>query len=86
MSVIDVDPLSPDRPGWPHGIRCSPRQAEVLALIARGLTDKEIAFELSLSAHTVRTYLDRFMRDNQCCNRTAAAMRWYGEIRAGPGR
>jgi DNA-binding CsgD family transcriptional regulator len=35
----------------------SPRQAEILRLISRGKTDKEIAAELQLSIATVKTHL-----------------------------
>ncbi len=57
-------------------MRCSPRQAEILALVARGLSDKQIAQELRLSPHTVRSYLDRFLHDHGLANRAAAAVAW----------
>jgi DNA-binding CsgD family transcriptional regulator len=37
----------------------SPREREILALVGRGLTDKEIAAELVISLATVRSHLDR---------------------------
>lgn len=37
--------------------KLSPRQAEILRLISRGKTDKEIAGELQLSIATVKTHL-----------------------------
>lgn len=57
-------------------VQCSPRQAEILALVARGFSDKQIAQELQLSPHTVRSYLDRFLHDHGLANRTAAAVAW----------
>jgi NarL family two-component system response regulator LiaR len=44
--------------GWPgqeHGL--SPREAEVLALIARGMSNQEIAAAIYLSVNSVKTYI-----------------------------
>jgi DNA-binding NarL/FixJ family response regulator len=57
-------------------VQCSPRQAEILALVGRGFSDKQIALELQLSPHTVRSYLDRFLHDHGLANRAAAAVVW----------
>lgn len=51
----------------------SPRQAQILALVAAGLSDKEIARELGLSAATVKTYLNRVYRMHGFRNRAHAA-------------
>jgi DNA-binding NarL/FixJ family response regulator len=40
-------------------VRLTKRQVEVIALVAEGLTNREIARHLGLSAHTVRNYLFR---------------------------
>jgi DNA-binding CsgD family transcriptional regulator len=64
-------------------LRCSPRQAQVLILVAHGFPDKEIAVRLGISPHTVRAYLDRFMRENKCHNRAEAAAVWLSN--QGPG-
>src|SRR5690606_9271035 len=40
----------------------TPREREVTSLVARGLTDAEIARELSLSQHTVKQYLKTIYR------------------------
>lgn len=37
----------------------TPREWEVAALVARGLVDKEIADQLGIAHHTVRTHLKR---------------------------
>ena len=41
------------------GARLSQREQELLALVARGLTDAEIAGRLYISVHTVRSHLER---------------------------
>lgn len=40
-----------------RGTELAPRELEVLAGMARGLSNKEIAAELHLSTHTVKTYV-----------------------------
>ena len=49
----------------PHAhpsLHLTPRQAEVLALLERGRTTKEIAEELHLSTETVRNHVRRLLR------------------------
>ncbi len=57
----------------------SERQAEILALMARGLADKEIARRLGLSHGTVRTHIDRLFRDYGWHSRTEAVATWLEE-------
>ena len=54
----------------------TPRQAEIVSLIARGLEDKEIARQLGVSVATVRTQLQRLYRQIGVPNRSVAAVRW----------
>lgn len=51
-------------PSEPQGGEFAPHQTErdILDLAAIGLTDKEVAAGLSLSASTVRSHLERFYR------------------------
>jgi DNA-binding NarL/FixJ family response regulator len=53
----------------------SPRQRQVLALVARGLTDRQIARQLNITAPTVRSHLEAIFEKTRTTNRTAAA-RW----------
>jgi PAS domain S-box-containing protein len=47
----------------PHsGLQLTPRQAEVLALLERGRTTKQIAEELHLSTETVRNHVRRLLQ------------------------
>lgn len=54
----------------------TPRQSEILDLIAAGLCDKEIAERLGLSYGTVRTQLGRFFAANGVRGRASAAALW----------
>lgn len=59
----------------------SPRQAEVLSLIADGLTDKEIALRLGLTQRTVRTYIERLFARHGLHNRAGAVRLWvYSQV------
>jgi DNA-binding NarL/FixJ family response regulator len=44
-----------------EGIKISPRESEIIRLVADGLTNKEIADRLFLSAHTVTTHRKNIM-------------------------
>jgi two-component system, NarL family, response regulator LiaR len=55
-------------------VELSDRESEVLALIALGLTNGEIAEELYLSIETVKTYVKRLYAKLDVHNRTQAAL------------
>jgi DNA-binding CsgD family transcriptional regulator len=48
----------------------SVRERELVTLVAQGRTDAQIAEQLYISAHTVRSHLDR-IRDKTGCRRRA---------------
>ena len=54
----------------------SPRQREIMRLVAAGLSDKEIAARLQLSPYTVRTHLQRLYAQHGLHNRAEAAATW----------
>jgi DNA-binding CsgD family transcriptional regulator/tetratricopeptide (TPR) repeat protein len=58
-------------PGLPAGL--SPREAQILALVARGLSNREIGVELSISEHTAANHIRSILRKTECANRTEAA-------------
>lgn len=61
----------------PAGVQLSPRETEVLALITRGLRDRQIAEALGLSHETARTYVKTVRRKMGGATRLAAvASRW----------
>lgn len=51
----------------------TPREKEVLALVAEGYTDKDIAVSLSISLHTVKTHLRNILSKLQVSSRHEAA-------------
>jgi len=55
-------------------VELSDRESEVLALIARGLTNAQIAEELYLSIETVKTYVKRLYAKLDVHNRAQAAV------------
>ena len=59
-------------PRWdlPDGL--SQREAEILALIAGGMANSEIAGELFLSPHTVKSHISRIFARTSSTDRAAA--------------
>jgi DNA-binding NarL/FixJ family response regulator len=51
----------------------TPREIEVLYLLAEGASNIEISSKLYISISTVKTHISALMRKLQCTNRTAAA-------------
>jgi len=51
----------------------SPREAQILALVARGLSNRRIGAELSISEHTAANHIRSILRKTDCANRTEAA-------------
>jgi DNA-binding CsgD family transcriptional regulator len=58
------------------GGRLTPRQAQILALAANGLSDKEIARRLGVAHRTVRTHFEKLFRDRGIRNRSQAIALW----------
>jgi DNA-binding CsgD family transcriptional regulator/tetratricopeptide (TPR) repeat protein len=51
----------------------SPREAQILKLVARGLSNREIGQELMISEHTAANHIRNILRKTECANRTEAA-------------
>ena len=63
--------VGPQEPAAPPGLaQLSPRERELVTLVARGRTDAQIAEQLCISIRTVRSHLDR-IRDKTSCRRRA---------------
>jgi DNA-binding CsgD family transcriptional regulator len=58
----------------------TPREAEILSLIAQGLGDKEIAGRLGISSRTVGTHLERLFARLKVHSR-AQALAWFYSYR-----
>jgi len=54
--------------------RATPREREILRLVAEGCTDREVAERLGISPHTVATHLKR-LRERAGCRSRAALVR-----------
>jgi DNA-binding CsgD family transcriptional regulator len=58
-------------PDAPDGL--SPRELQILALVARGLSNREIGAALFISEHTAANHIRSILRKTRCANRTEAA-------------
>ncbi len=61
----------PEPPSDAHDL--TPREREILNLIAAGATDKEIAAQLTLSLHTVKSHVRSILAKMHAANRREAA-------------
>jgi DNA-binding CsgD family transcriptional regulator len=58
-------------PQLPDGL--SAREAQILRLVARWLSNREIGMELVISEHTAANHIRSILRKTRCANRTEAA-------------
>ncbi len=68
-----IDSLGVAQPvaALPAGL--SPREAQILSLVARGMSNREIGLELAISEHTAANHIRSILRKTECANRTEAA-------------
>ena len=74
--MLDLAPLSVNGPGHPiseAGERLTERQTEVLRLLCRGLSNKEISRALDLSEKTTKSHITAIFKTLGVVNRTQAA-------------
>ena len=62
-------------PGLPDGL--SAREVDVLRLVARGMSNREIGRTLFISEHTAANHIRSILRKTDCSNRTEAAAYAY---------
>lgn len=55
---------------WHQGIRLNPREKQVLALVAVGMTNKEIGQRLALGERTIKAYISNLFRETGVANRS----------------
>lgn len=71
--IAELGPAAP--PALPDGL--SPREAQILRLVARGLANRAIGAELTISGHTAANHVRSILRKTGCANRTEAAAYAY---------
>jgi DNA-binding CsgD family transcriptional regulator len=79
-----VNPLCISREEWANIIQAlglSPRESDIVALILRGLGDKEIAGELAMSVNTLRTHLRHVFLRLAITSRLELVMRVFALLR-----
>ena len=69
-----LDEFSALQSGLPRTTTLTSREKEVLTLIARGLTNKEIARDLTISVKTVKTHVSNVLSKLHLLDRTQAAV------------
>ncbi len=71
LMLTETVPSAPAAPETPAMLdELSPREQELVTLVAQGCTDAQIAGQLFISVSTVRSHLDR-IRDKTSCRRRA---------------
>lgn len=61
FSQIARDAVAKGRPGVLESVRMTPREREVINLIAEGFSNKEIASRLHIATHTVKSHVRNIM-------------------------
>ena len=70
-------------PAGKRGVGLTHREEEVAALVARGLTNRQIATELSVSKHTVANHVAKILRKLELDSRSQISA-WVVERRTSP--
>ena len=84
VQILDGRLLFPDEVIWKARLKeaLTPREVEVLALVAEGMTNEEIARRLVISPHTVATHVSNILSKMRASNRHVAAQFWRAMRRA----
>ena len=67
--------ISAPAPGASSGVSLTPRENEVLQLLAQGMTNKGIALDLGITQHTVKFHVNAIMSKLGAQSRTEAVVR-----------
>lgn len=74
-AVIESNSSStPTNGGKPKGKTLTNRQAQVLDLVAQGMSNKQIAYEMGVSEATVKLHINALLRSIGVTNRTQAVV------------
>jgi DNA-binding CsgD family transcriptional regulator len=69
-----LGPTAPEA-GYPDGL--SPREVQILGLVAQGLSNRHVGTALSISEHTAANHVRSILRKTGCANRTEAASYYH---------
>ncbi len=72
--VTAVRPPAPSAANLPELVELTPREQEVLTLLAEGLTNKAIAHQLEISDHTVKFHVNAILGKLNAQSRTEAVV------------
>lgn len=75
LAVLPADALErllPERPAMAEGQPLTPRETEVLRMLAEGLGNKEVAWRLGISDHTVKFHIASIFSKLNVSSRTEA--------------
>jgi DNA-binding NarL/FixJ family response regulator len=75
VRVLDHLTGETPRPQEPSQVRLTPRESEVLQLLAQGQTNREIASKLTVSVSTVKIHVEHILAKLSVSDRTQAAVR-----------
>jgi len=75
-----VEAFQQAAPGGDAAAGLSPREKEIVALLAKGYLYKEIASQLGISVETVRTHIHNTYEKLHVRSRTEAVMKVYGRM------
>lgn len=73
--LSEIENTAPLKTGSENIKSLSPRQFDVLRLIAKGLSNKQIAFELGITEGTVKLYVTAILKLLNVYNRTSAIIK-----------
>ncbi|MBO1751128.1 response regulator transcription factor [Actinotalea sp. BY-33] len=72
LSAFAASPAPPSAPAWLTEL--TEREREVLGCLGRGLSNAELALELSVSEATAKTHVSRVLAKTGCASRMQAAI------------
>lgn len=73
-SILDVPSPSSALEGKGRGKTLTNRQSQVLELVAQGMSNKQIAYEMGVSEATVKLHINALLRSIGATNRTQAVV------------
>lgn len=79
VEVAETTPTLPSERDLQRRFGLTPRESEVVLLLARGATNREAGEALGISPHTVRSHAQRIFRKLDVTTRKALALRLLGD-------